>query len=340
MNSICNQKGASIIAVIAVMLILAVMGATLISLVTTGSDVSVNQLQSEQALNVAEGGKEYALRQLKENCSYAGEANIALGSGTFTVTVTGAGTKTITSTATVGSATRVVVATAQVSCGSIAVDSSSRDRGRGVISLTWQHNVSGVNRILIVGVSIRNSGSQTVTGVTYSGTALTFIGAQDNGTNVRVELWRSLVEPATGNNPIVVTLSASANVVGGAVSLTEVDQTTPIDAAFVSATGNSNAPSVGITTVTNNAWVIDTMASPDATATVGAGQTEQWNFNTVGGPPGTLHVRGAGSTEGPNPAGGVTMNWTLSAAQQWAIGAVALKPAPAGVTPLTWQEQY
>ena len=58
---ISNQKGASIIAVIAIMLILAVMGAALVSLVTTGSDISVNQLQSEQALNVAEGGKEYIL---------------------------------------------------------------------------------------------------------------------------------------------------------------------------------------------------------------------------------------------------------------------------------------
>jgi len=41
------------------MLILAVMGAALVSLVTTGSDVSVNQLQSEQALYIAEGGLEF-----------------------------------------------------------------------------------------------------------------------------------------------------------------------------------------------------------------------------------------------------------------------------------------
>lgn len=333
MNVSQNQSGLSIIAVVATMLILSVMGLTLISLVTTGSDVSVNQFQSEQAFNVAEGGKAYALRKLKESCSYAGEANIALGSGTFTVNVTGGGTKTITSTATVGSATRVVEATAQVKCGSIAVDRSSSGKGTGV-SLTWKHNVSGVNRILIVGVSIRNSVNQTVTGVTYNGTPLIFIGAQNNGTNVRVELWQ-LVAPATGNNDIVVTLSASANVVGGAVSLTEVDQTNPIDAATFAPPGNSNAPSVIVTTVTDNSWVIDTMASPDETTTVGAGQTEQWNNKVAG------DVRGAGSTEGPKtPVGAVTMSWTLSAAQQWAIGAVALKPASAGVTFLNWQEQY
>ena len=55
-NIIYDQKGVSIVAVIAIMLILSVMGVSLISLVTTGSDVSINQLQSEQAFNVAEGG--------------------------------------------------------------------------------------------------------------------------------------------------------------------------------------------------------------------------------------------------------------------------------------------
>src|SRR3989304_6529243 len=60
-HAIANQKGVSIVAVIAAMLILSVMGVTLISLVTTGSDVSINQLQSEQAFNVAEGGKENIL---------------------------------------------------------------------------------------------------------------------------------------------------------------------------------------------------------------------------------------------------------------------------------------
>lgn len=60
-NSICNQKGASVIAVVAAMLILGVMGVTLISLVTTGSDVSINQLQSEKAFNIADGGVQYAL---------------------------------------------------------------------------------------------------------------------------------------------------------------------------------------------------------------------------------------------------------------------------------------
>ncbi len=80
-----NQKGASIIAVIAIMLILAVMGAALVSLVTTGSDVSVNQLQSEQALYIAEGGLEFA--EETNNFPNFDVASTNLGNGSFTVTV-------------------------------------------------------------------------------------------------------------------------------------------------------------------------------------------------------------------------------------------------------------
>lgn len=66
------------------MLILAVMGAALVSLVTTGSDISVNQLQSEQALNVAEGGKEFILAN-RTFPNYSQVTPITLGAGSFTV---------------------------------------------------------------------------------------------------------------------------------------------------------------------------------------------------------------------------------------------------------------
>lgn len=85
MNTISNQKGASIIAVVAVMLILAVMGAALISLVTTGSDISINQLQSEQALYIADGGLQYAL-QNKPYPNYSTNGSwTSLGAGRFKV---------------------------------------------------------------------------------------------------------------------------------------------------------------------------------------------------------------------------------------------------------------
>ncbi len=85
-NILCNQRGVSIVAVIATMLLLSVMGVTLISLVTTGSDVSINQLQSEQALYVAEGGLQYAAKTSNFPNLIVNPA-VNLGNGSFTVTV-------------------------------------------------------------------------------------------------------------------------------------------------------------------------------------------------------------------------------------------------------------
>ena len=367
MNSICNQKGASIIAVIAVMLILAVMGATLISLVTTGSDVSVNQLQSEQALNVVEGGKEYILAN-RTFPNYSTQGAITnLGAGNFRVATpayvtpnpiaVGDTTINVDSTAKFPSSGRIIIDSELIdytgttptsftgatrgtgSIATIAFDAaSSSNLGDNVTNLTWAHTVTalGSNRILVVGVSIR--GTNAVSTVTYAGTPLTLVGAQNETTNdnARVEIWQ-IVAPATGANNIVVDFGVGNNTrfVVGAVSLTGVDQTTPIDAAFAGDFGNSLTPTVAITTVTNNAWVIDTLAARNApVATVGADQTQRWNTSIA------TRITGAGSTEGPKtPAGTVTMSWTLSVARDWAIGAVAIRPAPTPTT-LTHEEVY
>lgn len=343
MQNHLNQKGVSIIAVIATMLILAVMGVTLISLVTTGSDISVNQLRSEQAFNIAQGGIQYGLYTTTRGGGSWGEFNFpskSLGMGNFVLTTNTSivGTERRMTLESTGSVTGPMAARrvrAEVKRG-IAFDAASSNSGN-TNSLSWLHTVSGAKRILIVGVSIRDT-NMTVGGITYGGAPLTFIDAQNNGTNCRVELWMR-VAPATGANNVIVTLSGSTRVVGGAVSFTNVDQASPIDAGPTFAVGNSTAPSVAVTIVTDNAWVMDNLAFNDnATDTVGPGQTERWNRDNGGG---AGRINGAGSTEGPKtPAGAVTMSWTLSAAQQWAIGAVALKPASAGVTLLSWQEQY
>ncbi|MCL5669131.1 MAG: hypothetical protein M1392_03920 [Gammaproteobacteria bacterium] len=250
----------------------------------------------------------------------------------------------VTSTGAVGLARRVVERAELTSggAGAIAFDAASSTNA----GAAWSHTVgAGSNRILIVGVSTLSG--QTVTSVTYTGPSasvapLTLVGAltNGNGTNIRGELWR-LVAPEAGTGTITVTVSAGAKWVGGAVSLTGVDQTSPIDANNF-ASGTSTAPSVTVTTVSNNAWVVDTLAyAQSATATVGTGQSQRWNTDTVGGTPAT-NVGGAGSSKGPNtPAGAVAMSWTLSKSKDWVIGAVALKPAAGGsvsVSAASWKE--
>jgi uncharacterized repeat protein (TIGR01451 family) len=227
----------------------------------------------------------------------------------------------------------------QVHAQGIAFDAASNSNTGTVTaaSLTWAHTIgaAGVNRILIVGVSIRNSSSQTVSNVTYNGTNLTLVGQSTNSTNARVEIWR-LIAPATGAHNVVVTLSAAARFVGGAASFTGVSQTASLAlGAFFPATGNTPTPTVNVTSVLQGQLVIDTIANANlATATaapcVGAGQTQRWTDRTTNGTAGN-NTPGAGSTEpGPAAGGTVAMTWRLEGCsgatnRQWAIGAVALK---------------
>ncbi len=213
----------------------------------------------------------------------------------------------------------------------IAFDSAtSFAQDAAASSLSFSHTTSGSNRFLIVGVSIRNDASQTVSSVTYAAAPLTFLRADTNGVSVRSELWYR-VAPATGANTVAVTLSASAKAAMGAISLTGVDQSTPID-TNAGATGSGTAPSVTVTTVVNNAWVIDatgfrSTANGAPTGTAGSGQTERWSGYTESGGV-IVNIRGKGSTEGPkSPAGGVVMDWSLSATVDWAISAASFRPA-------------
>ncbi len=104
MTTFGQQKGVSLIAAIFIIVILAFMGVMFVSLIGTSSLTSVNDLQSGQALYVAEGGLERAVRFLdspildptstnldrRRACaSVTGDValtNVALGSGQFTVT--------------------------------------------------------------------------------------------------------------------------------------------------------------------------------------------------------------------------------------------------------------
>src|SRR5436309_684242 len=185
-------------------------------------------------------------------------------------------------------------------------------------SLSFLHTTSGTNRLLVVGVTQKNSPVRSVSSVTYAGQAMTSAGSAVNASGAGAHIYY-LVAPPTGPNTVVATLSGSASGMSvGAVTFTGVNQTTPVG-TFASATGSGTAASV---TVTSNSGeiVVDTVSSASSsTQTPGAGQTLQWTSpGTQGGD------RGSISTEAG--ASAVTMTWTVGNAA-WAIGAVGIKPA-------------
>ena len=210
------------------------------------------------------------------------------------------------------------------SLGSILIDaSSSTNLANASIANLTHSTAAGTNRLLLVGVSLDSGSSAQVSSITYSGQALTLVGARtDAGNTVRMEIW-SLVNPPVGTANVAVTLSAQTlGFIVGASTFTGVHQTSPLG-TFTSAQGNSTAPSVTVTSATNE-LVFDAVAGHRRTDfTAGTGQTILWSVGSSGN-----DVRGVASIKNGVPS--TVMSWTsvTGASRGWAIGAVAIKPEP------------
>lgn len=204
----------------------------------------------------------------------------------------------------------------------LAIDAISSAHGTGS-SLTFAHTCSGLNRLLVVWVSYFDS-ADAPTGATYNGVAMTAIPSSTaaNG-NYKIAGFY-LIAPATGTNNIVVSFSGAMSDMGaGAVSFTDAHQTTPLGTA-VTATGTNTTPSVTVTTSAGEIVVDGLVIVHGGTLTVDGSQTQRWNSIASNG-----FQKYAGSTE--TAAGASTpMNWSNSSSQQWAIGAVPIKPVSAG----------
>jgi hypothetical protein len=230
-----------------------------------------------------------------------------------------------------------------------ATSSATTGDPNSVASLTFAHT-TGVadNRLLLVGVVVGNEagGVQTVDNVTYRGLPLTRIGFADAPTGgagdpdqlPRVELW-GLARPPAGQADVVVTLTGARAFVAGAMTFSGVDVGNGLTSAlgtFASAFANSGTTqSVNVATTAGD-MVFDVVgAGIRGTAFPAeffeqAGQTERWQQTARRQTAGNdRYLRGAGSTELAT-GGTTTMSWTSTTSYPWAIGAVPIKPMPAG----------
>jgi len=95
-----NERGVSLVIALALIVLLAIIGTTVVSLVGTDTRDSANQLQALQAFYVAEAGLELAIA----NIDSGGNGNIAGAQvGYGTVSVTNSGDTLLTAVSTVGS---------------------------------------------------------------------------------------------------------------------------------------------------------------------------------------------------------------------------------------------
>ncbi|MDH5316434.1 MAG: hypothetical protein OEW44_08125 [Gemmatimonadota bacterium] len=194
--------------------------------------------------------------------------------------------------------------------------------------LTWLHPVGvTANRLLVVGVSTKDT--TTVTGVTYGGAPLTFSGASsDESSGARVELWY-LIGPASGRSPVSVSLSGPADVIGGAMTFSGVDQATPLGGFVGNGSTGSGAtdPSVVVTNAAGElVFAALTIAGNPGVLTPAQGLTQTW-----------IGYKGLGHSGAGAVAPGsdtVTLGWTKTSPAKWAIGAVAIKAATWSGPPL------
>jgi Tfp pilus assembly protein PilX len=80
-----DEDGFSVVLVVASILILLVLGLAMVSIVVEDSDLSVNQVRSNQAFYAAHAGVEYAVQKLAANPSWTGLASPGknVGAGSF-----------------------------------------------------------------------------------------------------------------------------------------------------------------------------------------------------------------------------------------------------------------
>ena len=179
-------------------------------------------------------------------------------------------------------------------------------------TISWSHTTTvNPNSIMIVNVS---SVSKSVSSVTYNGVSFTKLTTLACSAGCNHEIWY-LLNPASGVNTVVVTLSASDHFVASSTSYFNVNQTTPFGTLGTN-TGTSSGPTVTFNTVTNE-LVYDLIATPGSFA-----------FNSQGGGQTLLsdscHTVCLGASYKSAGSSSTTMSWTMAGSSAWSEIAVPI----------------
>src|SRR3990167_2897336 len=181
--------------------------------------------------------------------------------------------------------------------------SGSNDGSGTATSLTYAHTCTGTNLVLIVGAFLDNDTSDTITGITYNGVALTKIngvsGSSDQGYST---LWY-LIAPATGANNIVVSWTGANNISSCAISYTGAHQTSPIDSNNTGTNGGGSTLTLATTVVASDCWLVTTGTSLDDSLSANTGM-----LDVVTDDRGVMHM---GDSNGTVGTGSQSVIWNI-----------------------------
>ena len=201
-------------------------------------------------------------------------------------------------------------------------------------TLTISHTVGNpnANRILIVGAESEEptSGNCSVTGVTFSGVALTKINeAIASDSYMQCVSLRYLLSPAAGTHDIVITWPQHTdNRSGGGISIYNAAQQGPEASNTKALSGSPSSITTSLTTLTAGAWVVDAVGSGNKGSgftPLESGQTERYDVQASSS-------AGAGSTKHVATAGLTSMGWAQGA-NRMAHAIAAFAPFSSAPTP-------
>lgn len=217
---------------------------------------------------------------------------------------------------------------------SVAFDAASQAEelsGDGVLS--WSHTATGDNLGVFVGIGNNGGTPRASTSVDYGGTAMTELWdtvpfGTFNG-NAGYHFPGGSTVP-TGSQTITNTLNGTGDEHrAGAISMTGVDQTTPVGTPQT-ATGNSTTATVTVTDAVTGDMVVASCSGGWLGANPGANETERYDETS---PVGTFT---AGTTQAGSDGGVMTMTrQAVGFDTNWGIGAVTFKAAPIPM-PIAW----
>ena len=217
-----------------------------------------------------------------------------------------------------------------------------------VSSITFAVTVpAGTDRGMLVCVHERSSSTSAtnaVTGMVFNGTQSLAKVRDDSRVGggyrgLRTEGWYLAAPTVTTANLVTTFAGVNAQASVSVELVTGMTQTSPID-SHAGAQGETASPTVTITTVADNAAILDcAMGEADGGLTVGAGQTTQMD-RVLGA---TIGV-GVSTVIPKTPAGSEVMNWTQTGLFAWVTSTFSVVPSggsdpnptvPGQVT-LTW----
>jgi hypothetical protein len=218
-----------------------------------------------------------------------------------------------------------------LSGGKITYDISSTSKGINKDNIKWVHTVgTGTNRMLVAGIAIEDNvaGNTEIVKVTYNGLPMKPVVNSElligTGNYSKSALYY-LPDPDSGAHEISVTTAGSCNgIIGGAISLFGAYAGAP-ETARSNSLINSSIITSGITTLTNDSWVVDVIntAGDSISLSPEASMKNRWNNQSVA-------LSAAASAQPVDMAGMIKLVWqTPSDKMNNIVHSIAVfKPGP------------